>query len=677
MKIHRLLSLVLLSTLGVVACGTSGGEDDFTITLNEHSLSLTVGDTYQLEATTSVDTDITWSSSNTSYVTVEDGFVTAISAGSATITAAAKGKSDSCVITVTEKVKETSTLTMIRSYPLNNVTFIDLEEGQEFEVGEEIDIVFSVSFPFESRPAERYRLYAGNTQLQTSIVEGEQKLQASYTVTEDDFAIYTYYSDYLPDPTDGVNVTIDNEDDDFELLGFDKSAKWGRPNGFIITKPNYQISKMEWRYVDEESWTTASTNTFQPSYCGNAARSNPDYAQYFIFRVQTDDRQPLSKDIHIKFTVEEIIEKSISYVGSDNPLIDQISSTFPTTGVVGATINLVVKPEDGSTKVSVTSSETTISEYSSGQYQFVMPNKDVVITITCVEANIEINWVRPTGVSSKIVGEDDPATQAFNKVNAGESYYLYASVNIANHYVKQAVVGDVTYDLVKTGDQDEQELDYYKARITIPNDATGSITITLIEEQQPLSISFERPNQYRNKMVILYDGILQEGTVVTVASDSVFAKPLAMTILVNGAASTIEVTESNEFDEEEQKYAYEGSFVMPNSDVKLRFTEVEVPPEEDELTITISGVVYSGNKGMQYSYEGKLVEGTLVTVTNKATSTFANPQTMTVTVNGHEDIIVAVNEVSEKMEGAQYYSYYGTFIMPAYSVTLSFSRVTA
>ena len=150
-----------------------------------------------------------------------------------------------------------------------------------------------------------------------------------------------------------------------------------------------------------------------------------------------------------------------------------------------------------------------------------------------------------------------------------------------------------------------------------------------------------------------------------------------MTILVNGAASSIEVTESNEFDDEEQKYAYEGSFVMPNSDVKLRFTEVEVPPEEDELTITISGVVYSGNKGMQYSYEGKLVEGTLVTVTNKATSTFANPQTMTVTVNGHEDIIVAVNEVSEKMEGAQYYSYYGTFIMPAYSVTLSFSRVTA
>ena len=297
-----------------------------------------------------------------------------------------------------------------------------------------------------------------------------------------------------------------------------------------------------------------------------------------------------------------------------------------------------------------------------------MPNQDVTITITCTEANIEVLWDRPVGVSSKLVGVDDPASPIFTKVNAGESYYLYASVSIANHYVKAAYIGDTEFPLVKANDQDENEYDYYKGQITIPNDAEGSVTIRLVEEQQPLTITFEQ-NKYRNNMVLQYEGILQEGTIVTVGSDAVFAKALAMTVLVDNQPSGIEVQEINEFDDEENKYAYLGVFTMPASNVKLRFTEIE--PQTDELTITISQNTYVNR--MEYSYEGTLEAGTLVTVNSKDGARIANPQTMTVSVNNHPEITVEVTEENVKPDGSSNYVYTATFTMPAYSVTLTFA----
>ena len=655
--------------------GGGGQTDNFTITLNEHSLTLYEDETFELQATTSEEAEVTWSSSNPSFVSVSDeGLVTALEIGSSTITATANDKFDTCEVEVVARppvVKHS--ITTIRSYPLNTMAFDDLAEGQEFEEGETIDIVMSVVPDFETRPAEKYKIYAGNQELETEVVEGEQKIKASYTVGEEDFAIYSYYGDYLP-VENGIHVSIENNANEYEFLGFDTTVTWGRVNGFIIIKPNYKITNMQWKYSDAEDWTTASTNTMAATFCGNAAQANPAYAQFYVFRVvKNNAREALEEDIVIKFNIEEIVTKSITYIGGNNPLLDLNNSNLPTSGIVGSKITIDVIPLDGSTKVEVTSDDVTLTTtYNAGQYQFDMPNSDVTITITCTEANIEVLWNRPTGVSSKLVGVDDPASPIFTKVNAGESYYLYASVSIANHYVKSATIGETTYNLVKANDKDENDHDYYKAQITIPNDAEGSITITLVEELQPLTITFEQQVKYGNKMIVQYEGNLQAGTVVTVGSDAEFAKPLAMTVLVNNQPSGIEVTEENEFDDEENKYAYLGSFVMPDSDVKLRFTEVT--PDTGELTITISQNAYTNR--MQVSYDGTLEEGTLVTVTSVSGATIKNPQKMTVTVVNHPEITVTVNESNEKPDGAQNYSYTGTFIMPAYSVTLTFAAVT-
>ena len=78
------------------------------VQLSQDTATMTVGDTLSLTATVlpedASNPDITWSTSDDEVVTVDqNGLVTAVGLGTATITATADGKSDSCSIEVTEE----------------------------------------------------------------------------------------------------------------------------------------------------------------------------------------------------------------------------------------------------------------------------------------------------------------------------------------------------------------------------------------------------------------------------------------------------------------------------------------------------------------------------------------------------------------------------------------------
>ena len=72
------------------------------ISLDKTNMSVTIGNTDQLTATTCPENQtVTWSSSNESVATVdEDGVVTGVAIGTATITATYDGSSESCEVTV-------------------------------------------------------------------------------------------------------------------------------------------------------------------------------------------------------------------------------------------------------------------------------------------------------------------------------------------------------------------------------------------------------------------------------------------------------------------------------------------------------------------------------------------------------------------------------------------------
>ena len=82
-----------------------GGASSYDIVLNRSNLSLTVGDTFELKATTTPSGEtVTWASSSSTYAEVADGVVTAKAAGTATITASFTEDdttySDTCSVTV-------------------------------------------------------------------------------------------------------------------------------------------------------------------------------------------------------------------------------------------------------------------------------------------------------------------------------------------------------------------------------------------------------------------------------------------------------------------------------------------------------------------------------------------------------------------------------------------------
>lgn len=108
------------------------------ITLNKTQLSLVKGATETLAAivlpTTATDKAVTWKSSDTAVATVENGVVTAVAAGNATITATAGGKTAICAVTVTNPSNSGSSSGGGSSTPRYAVTVPDKTENGSLSV---------------------------------------------------------------------------------------------------------------------------------------------------------------------------------------------------------------------------------------------------------------------------------------------------------------------------------------------------------------------------------------------------------------------------------------------------------------------------------------------------------------------------------------------------------------
>ena len=109
MKKFLCLAAAFLMAISLFAFAGCGGKDTVEgVSLSKQTLQLEVGDTFQLSVLVSPSTydgAVTWKSDDAKVATVDDGLISAVSAGSAKITAAAGGKSASCTVTVTEPVQ--------------------------------------------------------------------------------------------------------------------------------------------------------------------------------------------------------------------------------------------------------------------------------------------------------------------------------------------------------------------------------------------------------------------------------------------------------------------------------------------------------------------------------------------------------------------------------------------
>ena len=109
------------------------------VELDQSELALSLGDSYTLQATvhpTGADNKaITWSSSDESVATVEDGTVKAMGAGTATITVRTEdgGHTATCVVTVTDPTG-TAAISGEQVYVKGGILYVELTHAQRFQV---------------------------------------------------------------------------------------------------------------------------------------------------------------------------------------------------------------------------------------------------------------------------------------------------------------------------------------------------------------------------------------------------------------------------------------------------------------------------------------------------------------------------------------------------------------
>ena len=129
-SVLSVLLLIVMSIFGLVGCGET--QEEKKIALDVTAKELVVGESFTLTATTTpVDAEVVWSTSDETIVTVENGTVTAISVGTATVTAKNDTVTATCEITVKEEpVVETKEYTVLFKNGESELKSIKVKEGE-------------------------------------------------------------------------------------------------------------------------------------------------------------------------------------------------------------------------------------------------------------------------------------------------------------------------------------------------------------------------------------------------------------------------------------------------------------------------------------------------------------------------------------------------------------------
>lgn len=129
-SVLSVLLLIVLSVFGLAGCNLT--EEEKKIALDVTTKELVVGESLTLTATTTpADAAVIWSTSDAAIVTVENGTVNAISAGTATVTATNDTVSATCEITVKAKpVVETKEYTVVFKNGDAELKSVKVKEGE-------------------------------------------------------------------------------------------------------------------------------------------------------------------------------------------------------------------------------------------------------------------------------------------------------------------------------------------------------------------------------------------------------------------------------------------------------------------------------------------------------------------------------------------------------------------
>lgn len=280
-----ILLCVMFCAFGLVACGDEEPQTVAvdSVTLNKTEVTLEIGGEETLTATVTpndaTEKTVAWSSDNTAVATVADGKVTAVAAGTATITATADGKSATCSVTV-ETVKtvtseqwtqimESANKFVIEMKQNDNTSTVKIDGDKRMQVfGNEAVICVKEVIEGETKYFSYY--YNGESWEKTVVEEGYYSMASRFaemtTYFKDDFASFTYADGkYTAASLDKTSSPLDSELTNVEITFEDGALTEIK---FLVGEVPVVIKDVGITNITVPTDYTDNTGSFQNSVAG-------------------------------------------------------------------------------------------------------------------------------------------------------------------------------------------------------------------------------------------------------------------------------------------------------------------------------------------------------------------------------------------------------------------------
>ena len=323
-----------------------------TITLSESSYSLVEEGTLQLTATVNptnaTNSVVDWSSNNESVATVDDnGLVTAVSVGSATITATAADGSNvygSCALTVTAKpVSVSDTLTRETTGISNGTTSYSTWSGKTGTSG---------------------AVYAGQSAGDKDSIQIRSKNSNSGIITTTSGGKISKVSvEFQSETASGRVLNIYGKSTAYSSASDLYGSNSGTLIGTIVNGTSTELSiSDEYTYVGVRSNDGAIYLTNITFTWGGSAAATPVYPTSISLSGTSSISIGSTSQLDVTYTPSDTTVKNVSFTSS-NTSIATVSSSGLVTGVAAgsATITATAEKESGTTTATINITVTEIS----------------------------------------------------------------------------------------------------------------------------------------------------------------------------------------------------------------------------------------------------------------------------------------------------------------------------